>query len=484
MQPVDTLVTRIEALAGGRDRARVIATLAAVLALDTADKGAVGATARNLQAAFSIGKTELGLLITVSSLVGAAATLPFGSLVDRVRRTRLLVSVIGLWGVAMVVSASALSFTWLLLSRLFLGAVTAAAYPAVASLVGDWFPRHERARILGLILGGELVGTGLGIAVSGGVASFTSWRVAFAVLALPAAGVAWIVSRLDEPARDGASCLTPEEGYATDGKEVEHEETTDEASAEDDQVSVRSLVHDAGVDPAEDEVLREDPAELSLWSAIRYVLGIRTNVALIVSSALGYYLFGGVRAFGIEYAERHYGIGQGLASMLVFLLGGGALVGVVVGGRVADRMLERGRLDARLVVPAVAFIAVAATLAPALIVSSLLIALPLLAIGGFFLAAANPPQDAARLDVVPGLLWGRAEAARTVARTTLEALAPVVFGFMADHTFGGGGRGLQATFIIMLVPLIASAVVLLMARSHYVTDVATAEASLARANAA
>jgi hypothetical protein len=43
---------------------------------------------------------------------------------------------------------------------------------------------------------------------------------------------------------------------------------------------------------------------------------------------------------------------------------------------------------------------------------------------GFLLAAANPPLDAARLDVMPPRLWGRAEGTRSVVRTGLEALAP------------------------------------------------------------
>lgn len=76
---------------GGLARRRVIVLLACVLALDSADKGAVGALAPQLEAAFHIGNTQIGLLVTVSSLVGALATLPIGVLADRARRTRILV---------------------------------------------------------------------------------------------------------------------------------------------------------------------------------------------------------------------------------------------------------------------------------------------------------------------------------------------------------------------------------------------------------
>src|SRR5262249_53299587 len=74
----------------------------------------------------------------------------------------------------------------------------------------------------------------------------------------------------------------------------------------------------------------------------------------------------------------------------------------------------------------------------------------------FFLGAQNPPLDAARLDIMPPLLWGRAEAVRTLLRSLAMALAPLLFGAVSDHVFGGGRSGLQWTFIVMILPLGAS----------------------------
>jgi uncharacterized membrane protein YebE (DUF533 family) len=71
---------------------------------------------------------------------------------------------------------------------------------------------------------------------------------------------------------------------------------------------------------------------------------------------------------------------------------------------------------------------------------------------------------------MPASLWGRAEAARTVVRTPVEAIAPLAFGAMADHLLGGGRSGLQLTFLVMLAPLAASAAVLLYARRTYQSD--------------
>ena len=194
--------------AGGPARLQVIVLLAAVLALDTADKGTLSAVTGQLKQAFHIGNTEIGLLLSVVSLVGAVATLPAGILADRLSRQRILIVAILTWAVAMLISGFATSYLFLLLSRLCLGAVTAAAWPSVASLTGDFFPASDRARIYGLIIAGEMVGIGIGVFISGEVSSLLSWRWSFFVMALPALALAWSVWRfLPEPQRGAQSCL-------------------------------------------------------------------------------------------------------------------------------------------------------------------------------------------------------------------------------------------------------------------------------------
>src|SRR5437763_14378557 len=194
---------------GGAERTRVVVLLAAVLALSSADASTVGASATHLRHDLHISNTDIGLLVSVTSIVAAIASLPFGVLADRVRRTWTLGAAIVLWGGAMIWSATVGSFGELLLARLFLGGVTAAAGPMVASLVGDSFPAAERGRIYGYILAGELVGAGVGFAVTGDIAAL-SWRAALVILAVPAFVLAWLVWRLPEPARGGRDALTPE----------------------------------------------------------------------------------------------------------------------------------------------------------------------------------------------------------------------------------------------------------------------------------
>ena len=193
---------------GGPARARVIVLFAAVLALSGADAATVGAVAPQLESSLHINNTDLGLLSSVSLLVGAIFTLPIGLLVDRTRRMPLLAASIVLWSIASLFSAFAAGFWGLLLTRVALGAVAASAGPAVASLTGDYFAAEERARVWSYILVGEAAGTAFGFIVSGFVASAIGWRAAFVVLAIPGFFVARELWRtVPEPLRGGQSHL-------------------------------------------------------------------------------------------------------------------------------------------------------------------------------------------------------------------------------------------------------------------------------------
>jgi MFS family permease len=484
---------RLEQLFGGPARTRVIVILASVLALSSADTATVGASATQLRAALHISNTDIGLLVAVTSLTAAVASLPFGSLADRVRRTRVLGLSIILWGVAMFWSATVPSFGRLLLARVFLGVVMASAGPVVASMVGDFFSSGERGRIYSYILTGELLGAGLGFAVTGDIAAL-SWRAAFVILALPAFALAVVVLRLPEPARGGAHPLprlsflarSPDGGGSAwvvaqadtagpaDGRA---EPTAPDASPDGSSsagTEAQRLAREQRVRPYPEHILQGDARRMGLARAVAYVLRVRTNVILIISSACAYYFFAGIQTFGVEFVKDQYRVDQALANGLMLVIGVGAVVGVLAGGGFGDFLLRRRYLNGRVLVAAVAALATTVLFIPALLTRSLVTALPYLVFAGFALSAQNPPIDAARLDIMPPLLWGRAEGVRTFLRTAAQSLAPLLFGAVSDYVFGGGRGGLQWTFVVMLLPLLASGVILFRALHTYPRDVATA----------
>ena len=457
---------------GGTARARVVLLMACVLALASADTATVGAAATELRRALHISNTDIGLLVSVTALVGAVFSLPFGILADRARRTWILAFALLTWGAAMLWSATADSFGQLLMARLALGAITAAAGPVTASLTGDWFPATERGRIYGYILTGELLGAGAGFAVTGDIAAL-SWQAAFVILALPAFLLAWLIFRLPEPARGGQGALAADPAVAAQTGPPRPPRPPGP-----EPMDVQQMVREQGIRPDPD-LARRGALPMNTAQALRYVLAVRTNVALIISSACGYYFMSGVQTFGVEFVSGQYHISQVLANLLLLVVGGGAVIGVLVAGPLSDVLLRRGHVSARITTAAIAATATVLLFIPALITHSAFAALPYIVIAAAGLTAQNPPIDAARLDIMPPKLWGRAEGVRTFLRTAAQSLAPVLFGFVASTIFGGGTTGLKWTFVVMLLPLAASAVFLYGARRLYPPDVATAAAAAA-----
>ncbi|MDQ2754500.1 MAG: MFS transporter [Actinomycetota bacterium] len=477
---------------GGPARAQVITVLAGVLALSSADTATVGASATQLRAALHISNTDIGLLVAVTAVVASLASVPFGVLADRLKRTRVLGLAIVLWGIAMIWSAAAGSFGKLLLARLFLGIVTAVAGPVVASLVGDYFPSGERGRVYGWILTGELLGSGVGFAVTGDIAAL-SWRAAFVILAIPTFVLARYAFKLPEPVRGGGRPLLREDTAAataadmTTAEELADKPVSQGGPPDDDdpaghkETDAQRLARERGVDFDAAIVARHDLNRIGFLDAARYILHIRTNVILIVASSCGYFYLAGVQTFGVEFVKQQYRVNQAVANLLLLVLGGGAVIGVLVAGHLSDSLLRRRLLNGRILLTGVAALLTAAMFLPALTSRSVVTALPYLTLAALFLSAQNPPMDAARLDIMPAQLWGRAEGVRTAMRTGAQALAPVTFGVVADHVFGGGRAGLQSTFLVMLVPLTLNGLILLRALRTYPRDVATAAAASKRA---
>ncbi len=485
---------------GGPARLRAVSLLAAVLGVDAADRAAVGATAFELERSLHIGNAGIGLAVTVSALVGAVATLPVGALVDRTRRVTILWVSVLIWGVAQVATGLAPDFLFFVLARLALGGVTASAGPAVASLTGDLFPGAERGRIYAFILTGEVLGSGVGVLVAGLVAGWFGWRPAFFVLAAAGTALAWALHRfLPEPARGGQSRIEigderilPAEEVGEAGDRADSHDTGDGPT---DSLVVEELER-GGVRPDESEVLEGPIEDLDLWQAARYVLSVRTNLILIVASSLGYFFFAGLQTFALIYVREHYGIGQSAATLLVLVVGAGVIGGLLVAGHAGDRLIRRGRVDARIVIGVIGFLLAALLLVPAIVSRSLLVSAPLFVLAGIAVSAPNPGLDAARLDVVPSRMWGRAEAVRTVLRQTLQAFAPLLFG-LTSLAFGGANSGfgsgvelsrghaisnvqatsLEYTFLVMLVPVVAGGLILLRARRSYPVDVMSAAES-------
>ena len=334
----------------------------------------------------------------------------------------------------MALSAVSPSYSWLLACRVALGAGVAVSGPVVASLIGDYFAPGERGRVYSLLLAGAGACTAVGLLVSGQLGA-VSWRLGFWWLALVGLAVAVAVATmLREPVRGGST-------------------------------------------RAANAAVREDTQRRSLWREVRYVLSIRTNVVLVVGSSFGYFFMAGLSTFGVALLRGRFHIGQSEATLLVLGLGVGALIGVLGSGRIADWLMTRGHLGARMMVGGSAFLVAAIFILPTLLTHNLPLAMVFAFLAAIGLGGVNPPLNAARLDIVHSRLWGTAESVRTTLVSISTGLAPLVFGFVSTE-LGDSPAALDHTFLIMLGCLVVAATLIAcVARRTYPPDVATALAA-------
>ncbi len=226
----------------------------------------------------------------------------------------------------------------------------------------------------------------------------------------------------------------------------------------------------------------------SLAWAVRYVLSIRTNVLLIIASALAYYYVAGMQTFAVLFLRGRFDLSQGAATLLLVVSGSGVVVGTLLTGPMSDRAIARGHISARPLIGGLACLLAAVFFLPGFVTASVFVAVPFLFLGSAGVGGANPPLDAARLDIMHSRLWGRAESVRTFIQTLFKSSSPLVFGYLStllapagsdpDQVQGGGAVGLDRACIAMLVTLLVAGVILLAAaRRRYSRDVATAIAS-------
>jgi predicted MFS family arabinose efflux permease len=397
---------------------RVVTLLSVLVAIDYADRTSLGAIAPDLRDDLGISAAELGLVGGAFSVVGGLAALIAGALVDRVPRLRLLGFSALAWSVAMLATGVAQNLLWLLLARASLGIVLATVGPAYPSLVGDVETEDRRSVALGRIAIGQLLGGAAGIALGAASVHFLDWRATFLVLAAPAVVVAVLLLRTAEPMR------------------TEH--------------------HD------------DQPP----WGAVvRLLLHTPTVLAVLLSASVGNYYLAGSNLYAVSFAKAHYGVSTAVADIAILVLGAGAVLGIVWGSRLSDRLVALGAPAARLRRCAQAYVVTALAWLPALLVPQLLVALPFLVVGSAALAATLPVLDAVRVDLIPAPMRGRAEAVRTVLRAGVEGLAPLLFGVITD-VIGNDDRGLQVSFLTALPSIVAAGWLLQRASHTYDADAA------------
>src|SRR3954464_11108535 len=410
VQARDTAVAPATRPPGLLHRSRVpLILLTAVLAVDQADRYLLSSVFPLLKDDFGLSDGQLGSLSAAFLLVATAGSVPFGILVDRTVRTRIAAWGAALWSVAMLATGLATSYSGLFLSRMGLGVAESSYTPASFSLLTDYYPVEQRSRVLGIYQVGSVLGF-LGLPLGGLIATHWGWRAAFDLYALTGFLVALLVWRLREPARGAADGLRAA-AATRDGRPI---------------------------------VPRSPFAVMPTLPAFRYVLRTPSVTISLLTNALAVFFTSGLAIAAATFLARYHHLSLTEATAATSLLAVGAIVGMIWGGRLGDRLVARGRPAGRVEVAAAAQVVGVVLLVPAFAVHGTAAMLVLFAAGAVTLTMPNAPLAALRADVIHPDLRGRAAAVQAVLFAGAAAASPLVIGLISDAI------GLRGALLVVL----------------------------------
>lgn len=191
-----------------------IAILSAIAMVNGIDLSILPAVSSRIQADFGLTDFQIGILGGAYVVVYAIAVIPFGAWADAGVRSRVVGFGVALWSLATALGAATHSFSQLAIARGAVGFGEASYLPAGNSLIGDLYPREQRARALSFINGAFRAGISLGLLGGAAVAAALGWRAAFLIAAIPGFVLGVAALTIPEPERGGGESL-PETLKAT-----------------------------------------------------------------------------------------------------------------------------------------------------------------------------------------------------------------------------------------------------------------------------
>jgi MFS family permease len=390
---------------GRRTAAWTLFVLTIVVMFTVLDRQVLALVIEPVKHDFGISDTQAALLLGAAfSLTYAIAGLPIARIADSCNRRNLVAACTAFWSLATIACGIAQNYTHMFLARLGIGIGESGYGPATWSMVTDSFPRERVAFGTGMLAIGAMVGTGMALVVGGGALALVShlppvdlpllgkvrsWQWAFFIVGLPGLIWALVVLTVREPARRG---LAPGQKVAA--------------------ARVRDVVRFMAQD----------------WLTYTAVIG---GTAMKVLLSLGSTQWGPTllrREFGWELSR--IGLIQG-GIMVVF-----APLGLLVGGKLAERWALQGRSDANLrVVMYGLFVSVPLSILYPLMPTPATL-LTLFALNSFFASIGTGPGIAAFQVITPNAMRAQVSSVSQFCTNVLAfALGPLIVALFTDYLF-------------------------------------------------
>lgn len=262
------------------------------------DRQIMGILGQPIKESLMISDTQLGLLTGIMfALFYATLGMPMAMWADRHNRRNLIAFSVFLWSLMTALCGLASNYMQLLLLRIGVGVGEAGSNPPSHSMIADLYPTERRSTAMAIFGTGVNWGILLGFLVGGWVNEFFGWRAAFLLVGLPGVLLALLVRfTVKEPPR----------GL--------------------DRAPGKGLAAEAPIAPPFREV-------------VAFIISNAVLRHMILGSAL--VAFAGYAAviWVPVYLVRIHGMGTGLVgTYLAVIIGFGGAAGILLAGRLADRL--------------------------------------------------------------------------------------------------------------------------------------------------
>jgi MFS transporter, Spinster family, sphingosine-1-phosphate transporter len=361
---------------------------------------------------------QQGLLGSSFLVVYGIATLPLGVWADRGIRKNIVSLCVGIWSIATVMAGFTRNFIQIFSVRAVLGIGEAGYAPASLSLLGDFFAKAKRGRILSYWSAGTLLGAAIGFTFGGLIADAFGWRYAFFIVGIPGLILAFLAWRMLEPKR---------------GVFDNDQESSDEIPAE--------VVHGG---------MGKD-----FRGTVKKLRSIPTYWVLVGALVFSFFTIGGTSFWLPSYFVKTFDLSVGRAGIISgAVLVASGLVGTVVGGWLAD-FAQRKRPEGRLFVATLGFLIGGPLVLLALLIHTLPLFIAVFVVAAISLNFCTGPLNAVIQDVIaPEMRATALGLSLLLAHLLGDAAAPSVIGAIASNVSLSTALILTAPTCLFLAGLI------------------------------
>lgn len=361
--------------------------------------GASAVIARELH----LSLVDVGALASAFTIFLTVSIIPLGLWADRAKRSQLIAGCLVVWSLATTLTGLAGNFFGLFVTRSVTGIGEAGYQPAGLSLIGDTFREDQRGKVISWVSLAGVIGPLLGLGLGGVIAglAFGSWRLLFLITGIPGIVLAFFTWRLREPTRPITGRL-PQPGTQ-------------------DALQIRYIL-----------------------AQLRSILRIKSFVCLTIIGILTTFTSTALQTYFPILLVQHdtFGLTPAQAgSYAGLVLGPTAIVGVILGGYLADWLTHRFARARLLIILASIFLVIPLNIATMLSTSTHNLTLfTIILIPTFFINMLHlAPLGAAFLDIVPSESRASANAITTFIQRILgSASAPLVIGLLTSLLDPGG----------------------------------------------